>query len=621
MLRAMNRSLVLLLFLVWAAPLAADSPLNSTEAAKRPRLKTIYSTTQTLDHFVSQSTRGVVLIFLGTECPVARQYLPRLKELHGDYKSRGVQFLGIYSDTGVNVFRMATHAHDVDIPFPVLQDVDHRLADLLEVECTPEVVVLDLKLEKKYQGAIDNQYARHGQRATATEHYLQDALVALVKDEAVSRRYVPASGCPIERTAPKRTTQSLTFYKDIVPLVQQNCQVCHRKGGPGPFELITFDDVAYNADKIREVVTDRRMPPWHGILNPKYGTILNDKRLSEDEIQTIVGWVDGGAAEGNKSDAPKPVHWPAPGDWEIGKPDFVYRMDPFRVPKSGLLEYQFFRVRLDYDHDRWFRAVEVKPGNPEVVHHISLHLAPSTSDKRYDGLATMALLYGFNGELAHVINDFVPGDTYNAKTYPADQAVKIPKHHDLIFEVHYTPNNRSAATDQSMVAFQWAKEPPKHEVLTTVFRVPIGGFHIPPHEHHFCFEDTYYFQHDVMIDAIRPHYHVRGKSFRLEWIVRDSKTDEITDRHTILSVPIFDPGWQRTYELATPFLLPAGTELLATGHFDNTDLNPNNPDPSAEISWGQQTTTGEMFSTRFKFRLAEEGATSQPGQKGKKHAE
>src|SRR5262245_41951639 len=505
----MKRIFLALVIGACCAPVFAASPLVNVDAARRPRLKTIYSTVRTLD--VPKSSRGVVLVFLGTECPVARQYLPRLKELHHEYQSQGVQFLGIYSNVGVNAFSMATHAHDEDIPFPVLQDVDHKLADLLAVETTPEVVVLDAKLEPRYQGAIDDQFARGGRRAQPTEQYLADALAALVKGQPIERPYVPPSGCPIERTEPKRAQRDVTYYKDIAPLVQKNCQVCHRPGGPGPFELLTYDDAAYNAEKIREVVIDRRMPPWHGILNPQYGTLLNDKRLSEDEIQTIVDWIDGGSREGNKKDAPPPARWPAPSEWAIGKPDFVYRMpEPFRVPKSGVLEYQFFRVRLDDDHDRWFRAVEVKPGNPEVVHHISLHLAPSQSDKRYDGLAGMALLYGFNGEIAHVINDFVPGDTYNAKTYPADQAVLIPKHHDLIFEVHYTPNNRSTATDQSMVAFQWAKEPPTHEVLTTVFRVPVGGFRVPPYEHHFRFEDTYYFKHDVIIDAIRPHYHLRG---------------------------------------------------------------------------------------------------------------
>jgi hypothetical protein len=389
----------------------------------------------------------------------------------------------------------------------------------------------------------------------------------------------------------------------VAGIVQDRCQSCHRKQGPGPFELVTFPDVAYNTEKIREVVADRRMPPWHGNLNPEFGTLANDQRLTDDEVQTIVQWIDGGAAEGNKVDAPAAKRWPAADTWEIGRPDFIYRIpQPFRVPKSGALEYQFFRVKLDFPEDRWFRAVEVKPGNPEVVHHISLHLAPAVSDTRYDGLAAMAMLYGLNGELGRLINDFTPGDTYNAKVYPPHQAVLIPKHNDLIFEVHYTPNGRAAVTDQSMVAFRWAQSPPQEEVLTTVFRRPIGGFRIPPHEPHFKMEDTYYFEHDVYIDAIRPHFHLRGKSFRVEMIERNPDTDEIESRRTILSVPVFDQGWQRTYELATPLLLEAGTELIATGHFDNSAINPNNPDPSKVVHWGQQT-TDEMFSTRFKYRI------------------
>ena len=598
--------LSLLLAAAGAAALRAASPLDALEPARQPRLKSIYSGVHDLRELLGKQGRGLAVVFLGTECPVARQYLPKLNELSREYRAQGVQFVGIYSDAGVTVFRMAQHAHDQDISFPVLQDVEHRLADVLQVTTTPEVVVLDARLEKSYQGAIDDQFSRHGQRPAATENYLRDALAALVKGEQPQRRQVPASGCPLERTAPRRSSDPRTYYKDVAPIVQQHCQVCHRAGGPGPFELLTYNDVAYNAEKIREVVMDRRMPPWHGLLNAEFGALLNDKRLSADEIETLVAWIDGGAAEGRRSDAPPSRRWPAAGDWEIGQPDFVYRIpQPFRVPKSGTLEYQFFRVKLDLAEDRWFRAVDIKPGNPEVVHHISLHLAPATNDQSYGGLAAMALLYGLNGELARVINDFVPGDTYNAKTYPPDQAVRIPKHTDLIFEVHYTPNGRAATTDQSMVAFQWAAAPPPHEVLTTVFRVPIGGFRIPPRDPHFRMEDTYYFAHDVEIDAIRPHYHLRGKSYRLELIERDPETDEITSRRTILSVPVFDQAWQRTYELARPLHISAGAELLATGHFDNSALNPNNPDPSAEVVWGQQTRTGEMFSTRFKYRRVE----------------
>jgi hypothetical protein len=396
--------------------------------------------------------------------------------------------------------------------------------------------------------------------------------------------------------------RAITYHRDIAPLVQKNCQKCHRQGGPGPFELVSYEDIAGNADKIREVVGDRRMPPWHGVLDPQFGKLANDQRLADEDVETMLAWIDGDMAEGNAADAPPPPRWPAASEWAIGKPDYVYRMpQPFRVPQTGTLEYQFFRVRLDLDEDRWFRGVEMKPGNAAVVHHMGLHVAPSLKPQRNEGLAMMAQLYGLSGESAHLINDYVPGDTYNAKVYPADQAVLIPKHSDLIFEVHYTPNGRPNQTDQSMVAFQWA-EKPEHQVHTRVFRKPVGGFRIPPHEGHFRIEDTSYFPHDVEIDAIRPHFHLRGKSFRLEMVERDPDSDEIVKRQTVLSVPRFDPAWQRTYELATPLKVAAGTELLATGYFDNSDLNPNNPDPSAEVVWGQQT-TDEMFSTRFKYRV------------------
>jgi len=603
----MRSALVAALALSCAASLFAATPIDTTQS--RPRLKSIYSSEHGLEEFVKGEVRGLVLVFLGTDCPVARQYLPRLKQLYEEFRPRQVSFVGVFSDAGANVFKMATFAHDEDISFPVVQDVDHRLADLLDVQSTPEVVVLDKQLEKKYQGAIDDQFKRHGRRAAASENYLADALRALLDNKSIERAYVAVSGCPLERNAPTRSASLATYYRDIAPLVQKHCQSCHRQGGAGPFELASFDDVAFNSAKIREVVMDRRMPPWHGVLAPEFGKLANSRQLAEEEIDTFVGWIDAGAPEGNRAEAPAPVRWPAPTDWTIGKPDFIYRMpQPFRVPKSGALEYQFFRVPLNLDQDRWFRGVEIKPGTPEVVHHVTLHVAPTAKgQQRFDGLAVMAQIYGLNGELAHVISDFVPGDTYNAKVFPSDQAVLIPKHSDLIFEVHYTPNNRQEIMDQSMAAFLWADAPPKHQVRSKIFRRPVGQFRIPPHEPHHRIEDTYYFEHDVLIDSIRPHFHLRGKSYRLEIIERDPQTDEIQSRRTILTVPIYDPAWQRTYELATPLRLAAGTELLATGHYDNSVLNPNNPDPSVEVLWGQQI-SDEMFSTRFKYRLADQTA-------------
>lgn len=585
---------------VWSDPIVVPK-----KRSQRPRLKSIYSATHELKELWKPESKAIVFVFMGVDCPVAQLYLPRLESLYDKYSKQGILFYGVYPNSRVDVLTLAHHAHDQKIPFPVFLDLEHRLADLLDAEVTPEVVVLDRKLEKRYQGAIDNQFKKRGRLRKATQHYLTDAIDQVLAGQDVKLDYMPPSGCPIEGLAQPDPQQDLLYHRDVAPILRKNCENCHREGGVGPFELVTYEDAYYSAARIQETVLERRMPPWHGFLNPKYGELVNDKQLSEKEIQIIDDWVRSGAAEGDEKDAPAPAVWPNPEDWEIGDPDYVYTIPGFEVPKTGVLDYQFFRVKLGFDEDRWFRAVEVKPGSIDVVHHIGLHIVPQ-SNKVFTGFSGMAELYGLNGEGAILINDYVPGDTYNAKRYSPEHAVRIPGNSDLIFELHYTPNNRKAVFDRSKVAFGWADKPPREEVFTEVFRRPIGRFRIPPQESHYVMTDSYYFPHDVYIDAIRPHFHLRAQSFRLEIVEREEKTEKIVKRETLLSVPVWDPDWQRTYELQKPLLLQAGVELLATAVFDNSHLNPNNPDPSATVEWGQQT-ADEMFSVRFKYRVAQQG--------------
>ncbi len=421
----------------------------------------------------------------------------------------------------------------------------------------------------------------------------------------MSREFVAASGCRVERRGLPLPTGEVTYHRDIAPIFQNKCQSCHRKGEVAPFELMTYDDAYFNASTIAEVVQERRMPPWHAYLNPKYGELSHDARLSKDEIRLILAWARAEAPAGDPQDAPALISWPDSKAWTIGQPDFEYQIpEPFEVPKTGVLDYQFWRVPMNFAEDRWVRSVELKPGNPEVVHHIAMHLVKS-SDKNYSTLAGMLELYGFDNQGAVMVGDYVPGDPYRAQVFPTGRAMKLPAGSDLIFELHYTPNNRNATTDQSMVALQWSDEAPEEEVHSRVFRKPVGRFTIPPHEHHFRMEDSYYFEHDVEVDAIRAHFHLRGKSYRLEIIKRDEETGEIVERDSVFTIPVWDLDWQRTYAISPPLRVEAGTELLATGHFDNSRWNPNNPDPEATVRWGQQT-NDEMFNTRFIVRRISE---------------
>ncbi len=601
-----RRLLFVLLLLIFAAhAVDADQILVPSGSAHRPLLKSIYAGCYQVEDFFDQQTKAVAFVFISHTCPVAQQYLPRLNEMYRSLYADGIRFIGVYSNSRVDLQIMARHAQDADIQFPVMLDYEHRLADLLDVQVIPEVVVLDASQSRRYQGAIDNQFKKRGRNRVASEHYLADALQAIITDMPVERGFAAPSGCRVERNPRPLPQHEITYHRDIAPLMQKNCQSCHRPGEVAPFELLTYEDAYYNAETIAEVVEERRMPPWHAYLNPKFGQLNHDARLSEKEISTIMAWVRAGAPEGDPQDAPPPITWPDTKAWTIGRPDFEYKIPkPFPIPKTGVLDYQFWRVPMDFPEERWVQAVEVKPGNPEVVHHITMHLVKS-SDKNYSTLAGMLELYGFDNQGAVMVGDYVPGDPYRAQVFGPGRALRMPAGSDLIFELHYTPNNREATTDQSMVGIRWSDQPPVDEIESRVFRKPVGRFEIPPHEYHYRMEDSYYFDHDVEIDAIRAHFHLRGKSYRLEIVHRDETTGEVTDRETVFSIPVWDLDWQRTYELATPLRVEAGTELVAVGHFDNSRWNPNNPDPDATVYWGQQT-ADEMFNTRFIVRRAPE---------------
>jgi peroxiredoxin len=556
-------ALILILSLGWHA--AADDPAGLTLGAKAlntSSLRDLRGNRRSLHDF--KGHQAVVLAFLGTECPIANLYTPRLLELEKTYRAKQVQFLAVYANEHEDLDKVAMHAADHDLPFPVLKDFGQKLADALGAARLSTVVVLDGDFVLRYRGRIDDRYGVSFRRPKATRDDLSEALDELLAKKKVSVPETEADGCLIDHGGKGTTPRDVTYSKDVAPILQARCQSCHRPEQAAPFALLTYDDAVKHGRMIREVTTQRRMPPWHA--DPRHGQFTNDRRLSPAEINTIASWVDGGMPRGDDSDLPKPTDWPK--GWLLGKPDMVFSMpEEFEVPADGSLPYQHFVVDTNFTEDRWVQVAEGRPGNPAVVHHIVVYLLKEGQKQPFLQDGTLSVLVGW-----------APGDL--GLVCPPDTALRVPKGAKLRFELHYTPNGK-ATKDRSSVGITFAKKPPKFELYTNAFANE--SILVPPFEQHYRAEATWRPRDDVRIISFTPHMHWRGKDFSYEIIYPDG------NRRTRLSVPRWDFNWQNVYQFKEPIKVPKGGRIHAVAHWDNSRNNPYNPAPDKEVRFGLQT--------------------------------
>jgi peroxiredoxin len=542
-----------------AAPTAAKKIESFT--LKDPAGKEI-----SLDDF--KDKKAVVVVFLGTECPINNAYSSRLAELTKTYADKGVQFLAINANSQDTPERVGKHAKEFGIPFPVLKDKTNRVAEQFGARRTPESFLLDGERVIRYQGRIDDQFGIGYKRSAPTRNDLAMALDEVLAGKVVSKPKTEVAGCLISRVVQSKSEAKVTYAKEVSRIIQKNCQECHRPGQIGPMPLMNFEDAAAWSDTIREVVADRRMPPWHA--DPKFGKFTNDRSLANEDRATLLEWIKEGCPKGDEKDLPSERIY-AEG-WRIGKPDIVFEMEkPYKVPAEGPkggIPYQYFGVATNFTEDRWVQAAEAKPGNRAVVHHIIVYIMKKGERRKpnEDGIGDGWLVPYAPGDMPAIL---APGT-----------AKKVPKDALLVFQMHYTPNG-TEQTDRSSVGLIFAKEPPEHEMHTRSigmqkFVIPAGASN-----HEVVAKKT--FKEDALLYGLLPHMHLRGKDFAFRIFYPDGKTE------TLLSVPRYDFNWQSNYRLEKPLPMPAGTRIECTAHFDNSADNPNNPDPTEDVRWGDQT--------------------------------
>ncbi len=408
---------------------------------------------------------------------------------------------------------------------------------------------------------------------------------------ACSLMLVTASAAILPTPDLKSPTAAPTFYKDVLPILQQHCQVCHRPGEIAPLPLVTYEQTSTWADQIRDAVRAKRMPPW--FADPCCGKFSNDISLTAEEISTISSWVDAKAPAGDPSNAPAAPHWAA--GWNIPQPDLVLEMPkPFAIPATGDVEYTYEIVPTNFIEDKWVQASEVRPSSRAHVHHAVIYIRPPDSQwLRGAPLSVPFTASSLKDEkLRHQAHEtdtdmllvYAPGSSPDQ--WPDGMAKFVPAHSDLVFQMHYTTNGH-AASDQTKIGMVFAKQPPKQRVLTLQLANDHDAIPIPPGAENYRVEVHGTLPNDATLLSFFPHMHLRGKRFEYN-IVRPDKSVE-----TLLKVN-YDFYWQLSYRLAEPRFLKAGTDLQAVAWYDNSRHNQHNPDPDSPVIWGDQTSNEMM---------------------------
>ncbi len=515
--------------------------------------------------------RAVVVALTGTGCPLCLRYAPALATIEKAYRDRDVGFLYVNPNESEKLEAIQASIQSHGFHSPYVQDAKMEIPRLLGAQTTTEVFILDAAQTLVYRGAVDDQYGLAYAHDAPRQRFLINALDAVLADQAPPVAATSSPGCELfyPDRSKKQVASKLTFHNRISRIIQANCVECHRDGGIAPMALERYDQVKDYAGMIRNVVERGVMPPWFASpLLAKEGSSggvshwANDRSLADVDRKDLFAWIEAGAPEGNPKNAPLPRKFPD--GWLIGKPDAVFGFDrPVKVKATGTMPYKNIVVETDLPEDKWVQAIEVRPGNPSVVHHVLVFVQ---GDKN-----------GRVSERSGYWGVYVPGNS--TLIYPEGYAKRLPKGARLRFQMHYTPNG-TPTQDRTRIGLVFAKKPPRHEVKVT--GIANSRISIPPGADRHPEMASLRLPYDVQVLGFLPHMHLRGTAARYEVLTEKGA-------QTLLDIPRYDFNWQLLYRLAEPLRLQAGDTLRFTAWYDNSTDNPANPDPNRRVRWGPQT--------------------------------
>ena len=543
---------------------------------------------------------AVVVAWTSTSCPISKKYIPTLIEM---VKSSPETVTWILVNPIATDDRVEMKEVLQQFPQRVIYVPDEKsvLSNHFGAITTTDCFVLKGDQTMVFHGAVDDQYGFGYSIDQPNHRYLQDAINDVISGKTPYVAATTAPGCTLEKTQTATSKTNLTYHNRISRIIDRHCAECHRDGGVGPFKLDTYEDVVAHAGMIAQVVEQGTMPPWFAAqpdqetarpkqVGSKQPSIwANDRSLGETEKSDLLQWLEGDKSVGDASEGISVVQRKA--QWTIGKPDEVFEFaEPVAIKATGTMPYQNVIVETNLPDDKWVQAVEIRPSNPSVVHHVLVFALGNDDPENGTGDDAADERSGYWAI-------YVPGNNY--VQYRPGFARRLPKGAKLRFQMHYTPNGK-ATTDQTQIGLIYAKEPPKHEVKVVGIVDP--RLRIPPGAPNHPAEATLTVPTEAKILGYLPHMHLRGKACRYEITRADGTVS------TLLEVPRYDFNWQLLYSYYDPLDVQPGDKIKYIAWYDNSPNNPANPDPTKTVRWGAQT-EDEMHLGYVEYYLPNE----QPG--------
>lgn len=561
-----------------------------------------------------KDAKAIVIVFVSFECPVAKSYIAPLGEFAKTYGAKGVEVVGVCPDEGAA--EVKKQIAEFKVAFPVFADPEQKAVRELGAKRVPEAFVLDAKGTIRYRGRIDDRWlspSKPNPRTPVPD--LANALDEVLTDKKVTVAETPTLGCPIgPRTKDKPGSPpgaNVTYYKDVLPVLQNRCQECHRPGEVGPFSLLTYKQAVRWGDLIKDYTASRAMPPWKPSGGPAY---LNERTMPKAEIELLAKWVDAGCPEGDAKDAPLEKKFASASEWQFGKPDLIVEMpSDFHLGPTGPDHFRAVVMPTGLTVDKMIVAYEVKPGNPKIVHHTINYFDTTGQARKLEeneknrkrelneldsgpgytsamGIGFTSLTGGTGG-----IGGWTPG--LRGFKLPEGTGYFMPKGSDIVVQMHYHRNGKQEK-DRTKIGLYFAKN---EKVLKRLNILVVPGLvsptkdfekfeTIPAGEAKFVVRGRVVTEQDCTIYSILPHMHQLGKNVKVTMTPPGGK------ERMLVNIPDWDYNWQESYFFKEPIAVKTGTVFEVTATFDNSANNPNNPfNPPRLVKKGDQTNDEMLF--------------------------